>query len=197
MTWYVLVKEICPYYFYLQDIFLECAGIKPAATTDEIFHGSDAEIELNTVQDNEEIEEDTNSDNLDKGDSDEIEKGQNASVSAGCKKRASKSKGSVGKCKSKIPKKNKTAVKENDGFSALPMSIARRKDAEMRLLVNTTPHWFKRLITWFTSWRVVRLHVRRYGVQSKRHMLVLILNNFWIGRKCNNYVSIDVKWSLH
>ena len=120
---------------------MERAGIKPAATTDEFFHGSDDEIEFNTVQDNEEIEEDKNSDNLDEGDSDEFEKEQNASLSAGRKKRPSKSKESVGKGKSKTPRKNKTTVKENDGFSALLMSIARRKDAEMESMSKHNKTW--------------------------------------------------------
>ena len=47
------MKEIYPYpyYFDLEDIFLECAGIKPATTADEIFHGSDEEIEFDAVED--------------------------------------------------------------------------------------------------------------------------------------------------
>jgi hypothetical protein len=138
---------------------LERAGIKPAATTDEIFHGSDDEIEFNTLLDNEEIEEDKNSDNLDEGDSDEFEKEQNASVSAGRKKRASKSKGSVGKGKSKTPRKNKTMVKENDGFSALLMSIARRKDAEMEAMSkhnNSSVKKIDNMVHLMESWKTAR-----------------------------------------
>ena len=32
---------MCPYYFDLEEKFLERAGIKPAATTDEVFGGND------------------------------------------------------------------------------------------------------------------------------------------------------------
>jgi beta-lactam-binding protein with PASTA domain len=35
------VKEICPYYFDLEEKFLEQAGIKPSATSEEIFRESD------------------------------------------------------------------------------------------------------------------------------------------------------------
>jgi len=31
------ITEMCPYYFNLEDKFLEQAGIKPSATTDELF----------------------------------------------------------------------------------------------------------------------------------------------------------------
>jgi len=37
---YLQVKEIRPYYFDLEEVFLEHAGIKSAATTDEVFGGS-------------------------------------------------------------------------------------------------------------------------------------------------------------
>ena len=35
------VLEICPYYFALEDKFLERAVIKPSTTTDEIFGDDD------------------------------------------------------------------------------------------------------------------------------------------------------------
>ncbi len=35
------VIEICPYYFDLEEKFLEQAGIKPAATTNELFEEDD------------------------------------------------------------------------------------------------------------------------------------------------------------
>jgi hypothetical protein len=35
------VLEICPYYFALEDKFLEQAGIEPSTTTDELFDDDD------------------------------------------------------------------------------------------------------------------------------------------------------------
>ena len=47
MTWYVQVKEICPYYFDLEDKFLEFAGTKTPAMTDGICCDTDDDGENN------------------------------------------------------------------------------------------------------------------------------------------------------
>jgi hypothetical protein len=136
---------------------LERAGIKPAATTDEIFQESDGEIEFDSVQNNTEMEQDLNYDN--EGDIDEFEKDKDTTVSAGQKKRASKSKGSRGRGESKTPRKDKTAVKENDGFSALLMSIARRKDAEMAAMSkknNAGAQKIDKMVHLMENWKTAR-----------------------------------------
>jgi hypothetical protein len=127
---------MCPYYFDLEEKFLERAGIKPAATTDEVFGGNDDGQGIFNTNDcndsNGEYLSDSSYVNED-DDSNEDERSRKRRLNISNKKNkttnsAKKAKGKEATNKSKTSK----ASSEFDGFNALMMTIAKHKNAELQ-----------------------------------------------------------------
>jgi hypothetical protein len=138
----VKVKEICPYYIDLEEKFFERAGIKPSATSDEIFRESDDDevFEVETYN-GEETEEGKKSDSdvvNDKDNNKDTESTRNQAAVNGSKTYShllGSAKKSKGQPSAKRRKTNKESGEMN-GFNAL-MLIARRKNAELEASQQT------------------------------------------------------------
>ena len=132
---------MCPYYFDLEEKFLERAGIKPAATTDEVFDGNDDGQNIFDTNDGSYSDGDDLSDSLYVNEEDESSKGDNTPrrgliVSNSKNKTTNSAKAAKGKESAKRRKTYKGSS-DIDGFNALMMTIAKRKNAEMQATKNS------------------------------------------------------------
>jgi hypothetical protein len=177
------VKEIYPYYFDLEEKFLEQAGIKPSATSEEIFRESDDNevIKVETYN-GEELEEGKKSDSdvvNDEDNSKDTESTRNQAAVNGSKT-YSHLLGSAKKSKGKPSVKRRKANKESgeiDGFNALMLPIATCKNAELEASQQTNNGLDKKVDSIVHLWRNGRMHDRLWDVQSRLCMHVLILNS--------------------
>jgi hypothetical protein len=132
---------MCPYYFDLEEKFLERAGIKPAATTDEVFGGNDDGQNIFDTNDGSYSYGDDLSDSSYVNEEDESSKSDNTPrrgliVSNSKNKTTNSAKAAKGKESAKMKKTYKGSG-DIDGFNALMMTIAKRKNVEMQATKNS------------------------------------------------------------
>ena len=123
------VKEVCPYYFDLEEKFLERAGIEPSATSDEMFRESDDDevFEVETYN-GEGLEEGKKSDSDVVNDKDNNKDTESTRIQAAINgsKTYSHLLGSAKKSKGQPSVKRRKANKESgemDGFNALMLTL--------------------------------------------------------------------------
>ncbi len=155
---------MCPYYFHLEDKFLARAGIKPSATTDELF---DCTVDNSLYTDIALDDADSDMNSKSSAGTDVANKNRDsAGNDEANNNRASKTIATASVAKSAKKKKQRTPSKrvagrgtaEMDGLNALLMTIAKRKSAELAAITenNQTGDNVDKMVSLMTNWKSAR-----------------------------------------
>jgi len=143
---------MCPYYFDLEEKFLERAGIKPAATTDELFEeDDDVQYDSNCHLDNSDtgMNSDDSSDGLNEDHQKHLSDRSRRSLST---PRSNKRKDQ------RASKKKLGGGAEIDGFNALLMTTAKKKSAELTksTVTNKSEDKVSKMVALMSNWKSAR-----------------------------------------
>lgn len=149
---------MCPYYFHLEDKFLARAGIKPSATSEELFDCSfdDDFCPDSTLDDVDDVDSECSArigDLNQKQSAAGMGEAENANSAATTVANSSKKK------KQRTPTKRIAGrvPAEMDGLNALLMTIAKKKSAELAATENNkTGDNVGKMVSLMTNWKSAR-----------------------------------------
>lgn len=149
---------MCPYYFHLEDKFLARAGIKPSATSEELFDCSfdDDFCPDSTLDDVDDVDSECSArigDLNQKQSAAGMGEAENANSAATTVANSSKKK------KQRTPTKRIAGrgSAEMDGLNALLMTIAKKKSAELAATENNkTGDNVGKMVSLMTNWKSAR-----------------------------------------